>query len=580
MLDINISKKHKDYSLSGKHNTLSGQYVLFTENQDTQAIMICKKRMPFAHGIFIIAYFTILIKIFYSCLSNGIIISGFEEITKEKAIVTPVSRADIIDRNGTIIATSLPTVNLQVSPKYKIKNLEEVAHKLSIIFPDLKYENILKNLKKQKNNDIKRNLSPAQQAEVNNLGIPALEFKDKQQARVYPLDNLFSHILGYTNIDNIGISGIEKSMNERLTKSSKPLQLTVDTSIQDTIREELKKAISTYKAIGAVAILMDVNNGEVISMVSLPDYNPNIKIPSSSKTAFNFATQGVYEAGSIFKTFNTALSLDSKKVKVNDKFDVTKPLKIKGKIIRDFHPKNKWLSVGEILVHSSNIGSVQMIYNVGKEKQREFLVNLGFSERLSEFEVLEKEKPLFPSEKNWSELTMATVSYGYGLSATPLHIISAFNALVNGGIYYYPTIVKNSSVPSPKRVISESTSKKIIPLLRDVVAKSSTKSADIEGYQVIGKTGSAEKIINGKYSDKNITSFLAAFPASSPKYSLIVVLDEPHGTKGSNGLTTAGWNAAPTAGNIIKTIAPQLNVPVDFDVEEQRKHIKANFEKY
>ena len=580
MLDLNISKKHKAFSLAGQHKSYTGKHVLFTETPNIQDVVTCKKRMHIAIGVFTIIYFCIILKIFNACLSDGIVISGFEEITKEKKIIAPVSRADIIDRNGTLIATSLPTVNLQVSPKYKIKNPEEVAQKLSVIFPELKYEHILKNLKKQKNNDIKRNLSPAQQAEVNNLGIPALEFKDKQQARVYPLDNLFSHILGYTNIDNIGISGLEKSMNKRLTESSRPLQLTVDTGIQDTIREELKKAISLYNAVGAVAILMDVNNGEVISMVSLPDYNPNLKIPTSNRTAFNFATQGVYEAGSVFKTFNTAISLDSKKIKVNDTFDVTKPLKIKGKTIRDFHPQNKWLSVGEILVHSSNIGSVQMINHIGKEKQREFFVNLGFSERLSEFEVLEKEKPLFPSEKNWTELTMATASYGYGLSVTPLHIISAFNALVNGGIYYYPTIIKNSSVPSPRRVISENTSKKIIPLLRDVVAKSSTKSADVSGYQVIGKTGSAEKLVNGRYSNKNITSFVAAFPASSPKYSLIVVIDEPHGTKATYGFATAGWNAAPTAGNIIRAVAPQLNVPADFDIEEQRKHIKTNFERY
>lgn len=579
MLNFNISKKHKTYLLSEQSRCFSDQRVLFTEHIDTQAILTCKKRIPFAIFLFLIAYSIIVIKIFYACLSNGITISGFEEVTKEKHPAPIISRADIVDRNGTIIATSLPTVNLQVAPKPKIKNAEEVATKLSVIFPELKYEHILKNLKKQKYNDIKRNLSPAQQAEVNSLGIPALEFKGGQQARVYPLDNLFSHILGHTNIDNIGISGLEKSMNARLTESSKPLQLTVDTGIQDTIREELKNAISTYKAIGAVAILMNVNNGEIISMVSLPDYNPNTKISTSDKSYFNFATQGVYEAGSVFKTFNTALALDSKKVKVNDKFDVTKPLKIKGRTIRDFHPKNKWLSVGEILVHSSNIGSVQMITNVGKEKQREFLINLGFSERLSEFEILEKEKPLFPSEKNWSEVTMATASYGYGLSVTPLHIISAFSALINGGIYYYPTIIKNSSVPSPRRVISENTSQKIIPLLRDVVAKSSTRSADVDGYQVIGKTGSAEKIINGKYSDKNITSFVAAFPASSPKYSLIVVLNEPQGTTRSNGMATAGWNAAPTAGNIIRAIAPQLNVPADFDIEEQRKHIKANFEK-
>ena len=217
--------------------------ILFTENTTAQAINTCRQRMPFAILGFIAFYLLIVVQIFRACLVDGIIISGFEEINKESTnyLASPISRADIIDRNGTIIATSLPTVNLQVAPKPKIKNAKEVAEKLSYIFPDLKYEDILKKVKKQKYNDIKRNLSPAQQAEVNHLGIPALEFIDNQ-ARIYPHDNLFSHILGYTDIDNIGISGIEKTMHNRLTQSSKPLQLTIDTTIQDSVREELQKA--------------------------------------------------------------------------------------------------------------------------------------------------------------------------------------------------------------------------------------------------------------------------------------------------------------------------------------------------
>ena len=207
------------------------------------------------------------------------------------------------------------------------------------------------------------------------------------------------------------------------------------------------------------------------------------------------------------------------------------------------------------------------------------MLNLGFSEKLSEFEVYEKAKPLFPAQKDWHEHTMAAVSYGYSLSATPLHIISAFNAMINGGIYYYPTIIKSSNVPSPRRVISENTSKKMIPLLRDVVVKGSAKSANIDGYQVIGKTGTANKLVNGRYVQKKVmTSFLSAFPADSPKYSLLVVLDEPKGDD-TFGFVTSGWNAAPTGGNIIKAIAPQLNIPADFTLDEQRKHIKASFEK-
>ncbi|MBQ8871089.1 MAG: penicillin-binding protein 2 [Alphaproteobacteria bacterium] len=535
--------------------------------------------MPYAIAAFLLCYLIIVVKIFYACLSSGIVISGFEDINRENiTVIAPVSRADIVDINGTIIATSLPTVNLQVAPKPKIKDPEKLAQKLAYIFPDEDYETILKKLKKQRYNDIKRNLSPAQQAAVNNLGIPALEFV-KSQARIYPHDNLFSHIIGYTDIDNFGISGIEKSMHNRLTQSTKALQLTINTTVQDTIREELGKAIVKYKALGATAILMDTTNGEVISMVSLPDYNPNIKIPVGDRAMFNFATQGVYEAGSVFKTFNTALGLESKKIKVSDKFDATEPLKLKGITVSDYRGENRWLSVGEILIHSSNIGSAQIILRVGKEKQREFLLNLGFSEKLSEFEVYEKAKPLFPAQKDWHEHTMAAVSYGYSLSATPLHIISAFNAMINGGIYYYPTIIKSSNVPSPRRVISENTSKKMIPLLRDVVVKGSAKSANIDGYQVIGKTGTANKLVNGRYVQKKVmTSFLSAFPADSPKYSLLVVLDEPKGDD-TFGFVTSGWNAAPTGGNIIKAIAPQLNIPADFTLDEQRKHIKASFEK-
>lgn len=580
MLKINSTKKTNNHYLipSEKTNFSDGQFF-YADDSGTQALSVCKQRVTFAIFCFIIAYICIIVKVFCLCTANGIIIgepATTESFEPKRHANKLISRADIIDRNGTIIATSLPTVNLQVSNKYKIKNLKEVATELSYIFPELEYEKIFKSLKKQKNNTVKLNLSPAQQAEVNNLGIPALEFKNSQ-ARIYPHDNLFSHVLGYTDIDNYGIRGIEKSMHERITQSSKPLQLTLDTTIQDTVREELIKAQKKYSAIGATAILMDVNNGEIISMVSLPDYNPNFDKASSAQ--FNFATQGVYEAGSVFKTFNTALGLESKKIKVSDKFDTTKPLKVSGVKIRDTHPVKHWMDVGEILVESSNIGSYHIVNRVGKEKQREFLVNLGFSERLTDFEIFEKGTPLFPSEEKWFEHTMITASYGYGLSVTPLHIISAFNALVNGGIYYYPKIIKSAQTKSPRRVISESTSKKMIPLLRDVVAKSSTKYADVKGYQVMGKTGTAEKLVKGKYSKENITTFISAFPASSPKYSLLVILDEPKGIPETFNLRYAGWNAAPTAGNIIKAIAPQLDIQADFNIEEQRQHIKAAFEK-
>ncbi len=581
MLNKIFLKQNRKYISSRENNLSSGGDILFSDGQNILAINTCRKRMPVAICLFMLAYAIIIIRVFYLCISQGIVIHGFDNIEEKETtkVGQLISRADITDRNGVIVATSLPTVNLQVEKKPKIKNVEKVAQDLSLIIPDMNYETILKRLKKQKNNEIKRNLSPAQQAEVNNLGIAALKFTDNQ-ARVYPHDNLFSHILGYTDIDNKGLGGLEKFMDERLRKSSKPLQLTLDISIQDTVREELKKAIQEYQAIGAVAIVMDANSGEVISMVSLPDFNPNLPRHAYDNSMFNFATQGIYEAGSVFKTFNTALGLESKKIKVTDKFDATKPIKLHGVKVTDYRGENRWLSVGEILIHSSNIGSALIIDKVGKEKQREFLVNLGFSGKLSEFEVLEKGTPRFLSLKNWKDATMVTASYGYGLSSTPLHIISAFNALINGGIYYYPTILKPSNVPAPRRVISKNTSQKMIPLLRDVVIKGSAKGANVEGYQVIGKTGTANKINEkGNYVEKKVmTSFLAAFPGNNPKYSLIVVLDEPKGTN-KFGFVTSGWNAVPTGANIIKAIAPQLNVQADFNLDEQRMHVKASFDK-
>ena len=579
MLGLNLSKNNNEFSFR-KNSPQFNQTVLFEENPDTLAFAICRQRMLFAILAFLAVYLLISIRIFDLCLTDGIRFHGFDNATDETEIYSgnPISRADITDRNGIVVATSLPTVNLYANPKH-VRNATDIAEKLSLIFPEIPYDELLKKLLKKNTSFsmIKYNLSPSQQAEVNNLGIPALEFQ-KSEKRIYPQQNLLSHVLGYTNVDNKGTAGLENALHNRLTESSKPLQLTVDIGIQDTLREQLIDGIKQFKANAASAIVMNVKNGEVIAMVSLPDYDPNLSIPVGSHSLFNFATQGVYEAGSVFKTFNTALALESGKVKVNDKFDATKPVKIQGVTVADYKGENRWLSVGEILIHSSNIGSALMISKVGKEKQRQFMQNLGFDKPLSDFEVLEKGKPLFLSEKQWRDNMMATIAYGYGISVTPLHIVSAFSALINGGIYHYPTIIK-SSVPTPaKRIISEQTSDKMRHLLRDVVIYGSGRKADVAGYQVLGKTGTANKIINGKYKDRVvITSFLAAFPESDPQYALIVVLDEPKGPENAPYLVTSAWNAAPLGGKIIAQIAPQLNVQADFDLDTQRQHVKAAF---
>lgn len=580
MLQAGLSKKNNNFYLPGKETKFAGNNIFFDENPNSEAIEICRQRMMFAIGVFFLIYIIIAVRIFDVCLVKGIQLRHNSQHNDENEIYTgvPISRADIIDRNGTIVATSLPTVNLYANPK-NVRNPEDVAEKLSMLFPELSYEELLHKLKRKKTSFsmIKYNLSPAQQSEVNNLGIPALEFQ-KSEKRVYPHNNLFAHIIGYTNIDNLGLAGLEKSLHKRLTESSKPLELSIDMGIQDTIREELVAGVNKYKAEGAAAILMDVNNGEIISMVSVPDYNPNLSIPVGDRALFNFATQGVYEAGSVFKTFNTALGLESGKVKVHDKFDATKPIKIQGLTVSDYRGENRWLSVGEILIHSSNIGSAQIVSRVGKEAQRKFMQNLNFSEVLKDFEISEKGRPLFLSEKRWRDDTMATVSYGYGISITPLHLISAFASLINGGIYHYPTIVKGCENQSPRRVISKKTSENMRHLLRDVVIYGSGKGANVPGYQVAGKTGTANKLVNGRYVEKKVmTSFVSTFPAFNPQYALLVVLDEPKGSKETWGFVTSGWNAVPVGGKIISAIAPQLDIPTDFDLDSQRKHVKAAY---
>lgn len=578
MAGLNLSsRRYTKKSLKGSQNTFAN-LSMFEESDHTPAVKTCRERMRLVVAAFIAIYAMIAVKVFAVCLPHGIKISMPQDqsVTHEANIESPIKRADILDRNGAIIATTLPTVNLYANPK-KIQDADDVAEQLSFIFPELGFSDLYAKLTKPKCSFsmIKHDLSPTQQAAVNKLGFPGIEFQASEK-RVYVHKNLFAHVVGYTDIDNIGQAGVEKFMHKRLTESSKPLELTLDIGIQDAVREELVTALEKYKAIGAAAILMDVNTGEVISLVSLPDYNPNGKIPVGEKSLFNFVTLGTYEPGSVFKTFNAALGLESGKVKVTDKFDATKPVVIQKRKISDFHGENRWLSVGEILIYSSNIGSVRIAEKVGKDGQRAFLKNLGFFESVKDFEVPEKARPQVQSEKNWAQITLATVSYGHGISVTPLHIITAFSALVNGGIYHTPTLIKSDTPKISKRVMSEQTSEQMRPLLRDVVLYGSGKKAEVKGYEVGGKTGTANKNTKGKYAEKRVTnSFLSMFPASNPKYALLVVIDEPQGIKETYGFRTSGWNAAPTAGKIIATVAPQLGLKANFDIQAQIAHVKA-----
>ncbi len=566
-----FSKKEENFYLPGEEIKIGKSCSFMNYTCAKDPLSVCKNRVIFTIFSFLFIYLVIGVRLFEVCVAPNLKAHEEEEVSHGFAFAhNPIKRADIVDRNGTVIATSLPTVNLYANPR-KILNPQKAAQKLVRILPELKYNSLLKKLSSNSTFVyIKRNLTPSQQYQINYLGIPGLDFENGEK-RVYPHKNLFAHLIGSTNIDNKGIAGLEKKENERLTESDIPLALTIDAGVQDTIREHLQAAVKHFDAVGATAILMNVNTGEVISLVSLPDYDPNLSINPNSRSYFNMATKGVYEPGSVLKVFNAAMSLESGKVKVSDKFDATQPLKLKYNVIKDYRGENRWLSVPEIMVYSSNIGSARMALKVGGNEQRQFMQKLGFFDEL-DFETTEKSKPIFP--KRWSEGTIATVAYGYGLAITPMHMITAFSAVVNGGIYHEPTILKNSNKKnSGYRVLSYNTSKQMRDLLRLVVTDGSGKRANVLGYEVAGKTGTANKLsANGKYNSKVVrTTFVSTFPVSNPQYALLVMMDEPKGSKETWGFTTAGWNAVPTGAKIITAIAPQLNVKANYDLDEARK---------
>jgi len=571
-------------SLSRKKATFAytpGQEIYFSAGRfgwetEDESVNTCHNRILLIIALFAIVYAVIIWRIFDVCLVNGIKFHQ-ESVTyyrPRSALTPPVHRANITDRNGVVVATNLPTVNLVTHP-YKITNPKAIAQKLSEVFPETSYEDFLILLTRHsKFAFLKRNLTPSQQAKVNALGFPELEF-EPSEIRVYPQKELLSHILGNTDIDNKGIAGLEKSMNNRLNSSTKDLRLTIDLGVQYTVRDELMAAKEKFMAERATAIVMDINTSEIIALSSVPDYDLNKRSFHNPDIKFNFATLGVYEAGSVFKVFNTALGLDSGKIKITDKFDATKPLKMGWHKITDYRVPAKWLSVGETLIHSSNIASALMALRVGKKLQIQFFRNMGFFDKIENLEINEKGRPLYRPEKQWQDDTVATTAYGYGISVTPMHIITAFSAVLNGGLYTPPTLTQESDYRKTRRVISSQTSRDMRKLLRDVVIFGSGKNANIDGYDVAGKTGTANKLDkNGRYiKGKNITSFVSAFPIDDPKYALMVIIDDPKPLKETYGFVTSGWNAVPTGGKIITRIAPQLNVQPNFDIAEQRKKI-------
>ena len=377
------------------------------------------------------------------------------------------------------------------------------------------------------------------------------------------------------DVDNRGIAGLEKYIDGQGLKdlhavglgnerNMEPVRLSLDLRVQHVVRKELSLALERYKAIAGIGIVLDVKTGEVLGMSSLPDYNPNDPIQALDKTRMNRATAGVFEMGSVFKTFTTAMALDSGEVTLNDRFDVRKPIHISRQKIDDFHGKRRILSVPEVFIYSSNIGTAKMALKVGIKGHKQFLGRLGMLTRLSS-ELPELALPLLP--RKWTQLGSMTISFGHGLSVTPMHTAVAAGALVNGGMLISPTFLARDDTATKNlgiRIVSTETSDAMRYLFRLNAEQGSGRKAEVDGYLVGGKTGTAEKVINGRYSsDKRFNSFLAAFPMDDPQYVVLVVLDEPKPEEGKR-YATAGWNTAPTTANIIRRIAPMLGVKPRF----------------
>lgn len=485
------------------------------------------------------------------------------------------SRPDIVDRNGEILATDIKTASLYAEPR-RVVDPDEATEMLATVFPELGTDAIRQKLASQQGFIwLKREITPAQQDAVHKLGIPGIGFLSESR-RFYPSGRSVGFVTGHVNVDNQGIAGIEKYIDDQwlgdlhrlgfaTNPNLEPIKLSLDLRVQHVVHDELAAAVERYTALAGAGVVLNVKTGEVVSMASVPDYDPNNPVEALDPNRMNRASASVYEMGSTFKLFATAMALDSGKVQLTDSFDASVPLRVGGFTINDFHGKHRVLTVPEIFIYSSNIGTGREALKVGQQGQREFLKRIGLMDKVPT-ELPEIGKPILP--KRWSDLVTITVSFGHGISVSPLATAMAASAVMNGGLLIPPTFfprTQDEALIKAKRVLSQKTSDEMRYLMRLNVLKGSGGKANIRGYRVGGKTGTAEKVVNGRYSSsKRFNAFLASFPIDDPQYLVLVVLDEPNPEKPGMG-ATAGMNAAPTAANVISRIAPMLGVAPRFD---------------
>ena len=541
--------------------------------RDVDRNVKAKARLGLAIVAFAAIFSVIAVRlVMFATVSDG---HGGRRSVTQDAIAT--ARPDILDRNGEILATDVKTPSLFAEPR-KIIDVDEAVELLTAVLPDLDTNEVRERLSSKRGFVwLKRDITPEQQQQIHRLGIPGVGFLTENK-RVYPNGPIVSHEIGYVNIDNQGIAGIEKWLDGQglaalhmaglaSDQLQRPVNLAVDLRVQFALRDELAAAREKYKAKASAGVIADVNTGEIVAMASEPDFDPNNPRDANDPDHLNRLTTGVYEMGSTFKALTLAMALDSGRISLSSSFDARMPLRYGKFEIHDFHAQRRVLTVPEIFTYSSNIGTARMALALGVDYHKAFLKKLGQLDRLRT-ELPESAEPLVP--KHWGELNTVTIAFGHGLSVAPLQAVMGISALVNGGKMIPPTFLKRNQADADrlaKRVIKPETAEKMRYLMRLNVEKGTATRANVLGYYVGGKTGTSEKVVGGRYSKtKVLTSFTAILPADKPRYLMLIMLDEPQGLPETHGFTTSGWNAVPVGAKVIERVAPLLDIRPRFDL--------------
>jgi len=532
-----------------------------------QILLTAQQRLMILMLLFGAAFFLVSARLVYFAL--------FDTSSNRGAATAFVpARADIVDRNGVPLARTIDGYSIRVVPSKLLNNRQYLADELAKIFPDTPREELLAKVSGSRPTYIRRRALPDQVAAVNAIGDVGFDFP-REKERLYPQLTLAAHVLGFTNAEGHGVTGVEGALDQRLIDKAtrgQPLALSIDARVQGVLESELSAAVANLEAIGGAGVILDVHTGEVAAMTSLPTFNPNKLTGSDPATRRNAVTYNLYELGSTFKPLSIAAAIDDGVVtNMARRYDASAPLAIAGFRIRDSHP-GRWYNVPETLIQSSNIATARIADELGRENMERLFRNLDFDKR-PQIDLKERAFPLWP--RDWGRLTTMTTSYGHGIAVTPMHLASAYAALVNGGIYRPATLMKlgDKAPPQGRRVFKAATSARMRQLLRLIVSDGTGKQADAPGFRVGGKTGSAEKPGAGGYRRHSLVStFAAAFPMDNPRYIVLVMIDEPKGNAYSSGQRTAGWTAAPVVRKVVTRAGPMLGVfpdeSRDVDVSE------------